>query len=295
VDAPSAEVQFVRNRPRLFGLAYRMLGSRADAEDVVQDAWLRFGSAGAAPAASPEALLTTIVTRLSIDRLRAAKAKRETYIGPWLPEPIQTGGDLGTDPESMAVRHEEISLALLDLMEHLSPIERAVFVLHEAMDYSHREIAGIVECSEQASRQHLRRARQHLAGARRFHAAPGCQRRLTEAFVDACRNGDAASLVALLREDCVLWSDGGGKARAALNPIFGSERILRFFAGAATKEPFDSVHLVEANGQAACTLSFEGRVTSVIVLETDGERITELRTVRNPDKLASWARAVALS
>ena len=231
-DAP--EAVFTAHRSRLVGVAYRLLGSVGDAEDVVQEAWLRWGRVDTATVADPEAFLVRTVSRLALDRLRRIAARRETYVGPWLPEPVLTGGR--DDPAAEAERAASVSLAMLVVLETLSPLERTVFVLHEAFAYSTAEIAEIVERSPAAVRQLAHRAREHVAARRpRFSADPAVRRAATERFLRASLEGDLAALLELLAPDATLWADGGGKAKAPLRPIRGADKIARFFAAIGTE------------------------------------------------------------
>jgi RNA polymerase sigma-70 factor (ECF subfamily) len=276
---------FEGQRPRLFGIAYRMLGNAAEAEDVVQDAWLRYERAGA-DAESPGAFLATIVSRLCLDRLRSARVKRETYPGPWLPEPLVEPIDAGPAPDDLVGGHELISYATMVLLENLAPQERAVFVLSEAFNYSHREIATTLGVSEPGSRQLLHRARQRLhERERRYTTTTAERRRLTEAFLRAAGSGEMESLKDLLAEDIVVTSDGGGKRAAALNPIYGRDRVFRFIMGTMGKEPPERMALALVNGEPGFVSWFRGRVQLVANLEWEDGRLKQFRVMRNPDKL----------
>ncbi|MCA9823370.1 MAG: RNA polymerase sigma factor SigJ [Dehalococcoidia bacterium] len=281
--SPKSEV-FESQRGTLFGIAYRMLGSAAEAEDAVQDTWLRFH--GSTDIESPRAYLTTIVSRICIDRLRSARARREVYPGTWLPEPLVEPIDAEPGPEQVAGGQELISYASMVLLETLAPAERAVFVLSEAMGFSHREIAEKLGITEAASRQTLHRARRHLADReQRYTATAEDRRRLTEAFLRASGSGDIASLTDLFAEDIVVTSDGGGKRVAALNPIHGRDRVLRFLVGTMEKEPADEVRLVRVNGDPGLVTWRRGKVQ--LVASFDWDEMGKLRTLhmmRNPDK-----------
>ena len=221
---------FTAHRARLVGVAYRLLGSVGDAEDVVQEAWLRWARVDTATVADPLAFLVRTVSRLALDRLRRIAARRETYVGPWLPEPVLTGGP--DDPAAEAERASSVSMAMLVVLETLTPLERTVFVLHEAFAYSYAEIAEIVDRSPAAVRQLAHRAREHVAARRpRFAADPAVRRTATERFLRASLEGDLAALLELLAPDATLWADGGGKAKAPLRPIHGADKIARFFVG----------------------------------------------------------------
>jgi RNA polymerase sigma-70 factor, ECF subfamily len=220
---------FDRHRPLLFSIAYRMLGSVMDAEDVVQEAFLRWQRAPRAEVRSPKAYLSAVVTRLCIDQLRSARKRREEYVGPWLPEPLPT------EPDTAAI-DESLSMAFLILLESLNPTERAVFLLREVFDYE--EISRLVGKSEANCRQIARRARDSIAARRpRFESSPEQEERLLGSFLEASLDGDMESLVSVLSEDVTLWSDGGGKTRAALNPIHGANRVSRFLFGILRQAP----------------------------------------------------------
>ena len=227
---------FERHRSLLFSIAYRMLGSVTDAEDIVQEAYLRWQEAPETEVRSPKSYLSAVVTRLSIDRLRSARARREEYVGPWLPEPLvseraeDAGGTTGLD--------ESLSMAFMVLLESLNPVERAVFLLREVFDYDYEEISRIVGKSEDNCRQIAHRARQSVAARRpRFERSPEQEERLTERFVEACVSGNMEGLLGLLSEDVTLWSDGGGKVAAAPYPIHGPERVARFLLGVLRTVP----------------------------------------------------------
>ena len=227
---------FERYRSLLFSIAYRMLGSVADAEEILQEAYLRWREAPEAEVRSPKSYLSAVVTRLSIDRLRSARAWREEYVGPWLPEPLVTEG--AEEVADSIELDESLSMAFLVLLESLNPMERAVFLLREVFDYDYGEISRIVERSEDNCRQIARRARQSVAARRpSFEQSPEQKERLTERFVEACMSGDMQGLVGLLCEDVTLWSDGGGKVAAAPYPIHGPERVARFLLGVLRTVP----------------------------------------------------------
>lgn len=285
---------FAAQRELLFGLAYRMLGSVADAEDVVQDAYLRWRETDAERVKSPRAYLTTVATRLAIDRLRALRRERETYVGPWLPEPLAAQDAPGPSRAELA---ESLSLAFLALLESLQPVERAVFLLHEVFAYDHDEIAPIVEKNPENCRQILSRARKQLQmGRPRFDPRPERQQALLEQFIATCRSGDLPALVGMLTEDVVFYSDGGGKASAARVPIFGADKVARLLLGLTRKASPNIVpRFHDVNGQLALVRYEDGAVRDVTVLETapDG-RICAIRAVRNPDKLSrvpGWQEA----
>lgn len=282
-EAPDAAA-FEALRPRLFGIAYRMIGRRAAAEDIVQEAWLRLARVRGVD--SMEGFLVTTVTRLSIDHLRSARVRRESYVGPWLPEPLLTTAD---DPGREVERAEALSLALLRVLDRLNPLERAVFLLREVFDYTYDEVAQVVERRTDHCRQLARRARQRVRDGRpSVEADPAEHERLLARFLEATEEGDLASLEAMLSEDVVLLTDGGGKVRAALNPIHGPDRVARFMVGVRRKVEGElRVTLGRANGMPAALLHVDGRLDSIMTLDVKDGRITTLFSVRNPDKLPS--------
>ncbi|MER7913629.1 RNA polymerase sigma-70 factor [Streptomyces sp. NPDC096068] len=294
-DASAASAaEFTAHRPRMFGLAYRMLGSAEEAEDTVQDAYLRWSGADRAAIAHPAAWLATVVTRLSLNRLTSARAKREEYAGPWLPEPVLTrDGALG--PLESAERRDAVSTALLVLLERLTPTERAVYVLREAFAYSHREIAGVLELGEANCRQVYGRAVRRLERPEaRFAPAEEQRHRLVESFVGAAREGDLAGLERLLAEDVVWWSDGGGKVSAARRPVVGRDAVLRFLAGVARRtEEGTEVVLAEVNGAPALVSHRKGTLLAVTTFDLRDGAISGVRVVVNPDKLAFAQRQLA--
>lgn len=285
---PTVE-RFEAYRPLLFGIAYRMLGSVVEAEDIVQDAFLRYQAVSPDSVEQPRAFLCTIVTRLALDQLKSARARREAYLGSWLPEPLLTEDvDDRLDPDARIGTSESISLAFLVLLESLTPVERAVFLLREVFDFSYPEIANIVGKSEAACRQTFHRARQSVADRRpRFPDSPAAQRRLTDSFVQACTTGNLDSLLSLLTQDITLWADGGGKVRAAVHPVQGRDQVARFLFGIMRKAPSDMVFAeASVNGAPGIIGRVDGTVSSVLVLEIAGGQIAGIRIVANPDKLA---------
>ncbi|MCB5909212.1 RNA polymerase sigma-70 factor [Streptomyces pinistramenti] len=290
---PATEV-FEEHHPVLHGVAYRMLGRVADAEDVVQDAWLRWSSADRADVREPRAYLVRITTRLAIDRLRQVQARRESYVGPWLPEPLATDtGRDAPDTAERAVFAESVTLALLVVMESLSPLERAVFVLREAFGYPYAEIAAVLDRSEPAVRQLAGRARRHVEDGRpRFDIDPRLQRDLTERFMAAAAGEDLAGLVGLLAEDARLVGDSGGKAKAPLRILETADKVGRFLIG-VTRTGLAGMEyvLIEVNGGIAVLAHIDGRPDSVIQLDVADGRIQTVYVVRNPDKLVSLTRA----
>ncbi|WP_255954305.1 RNA polymerase sigma-70 factor [Streptomyces odontomachi] len=296
--------EFETHRPRLFSLAYRMLGSAAEAEDAVQDAYLRWGHrphpSGSGAGAEregieqPAAWLTTVLTRLCLNRLTSARARRERYVGPWLPEPVLTAdGALG--PLESVEQRDAVSTALLLLLERLTPVERAVYVLREAFAYSHREVAETLDLSEANARQLYRRATAHVAAPeRRFSAEPERLRALVESFLAAARDGDLSRLETLLAKD-VTWSgDGGGKARAGRRPIEGRTKVVRFLAGGAIKFAGGmDFQITEVNGAPGLLIREDAQLIAVATFELRDDVIAEMRAVVNPDKLAYVARQLA--
>jgi RNA polymerase sigma-70 factor (ECF subfamily) len=277
-------------RPLLFSIAYRMLGSAMDAEDVVQEAFLRWQQQDPATVASPKSYLTTVVTHLSIDSLRSARVRREEYIGQWLPEPL-VADERAVDADPVALA-ESLSLAFLTLLERLTPIERAVFLLHDVFSYPFDEIARIVGKSGANCRQIALRARRHLGTGRpRFISHTEEQERLTEQFMRAITSGDLTALLALLADDVVAYSDGGGKVTAARRPVSGADHVGRFFIGFAAKAPpAFALRIATINGQPALVGELDGRLFGVYALEVAAGRIRAIRVVLNPDKLHGLER-----
>lgn len=278
----TATTEYEALRPRLLAIAYRMLGSAAEAEDAVQDAWLRWQTTDHDAVRDPGAWLATTLGRLCIDRLTSARARRETYPGPWLPEPVVT-----TEP----IDTESISLGFLVLLERLSPVERAVFLLHKVFDHSHGEIARALGISDAAARQACHRAQVRIDAERpRFVASRADHERLLRAFASALTTGDIHGMTALLAEDAVLAADSGGKVRgAARKPVCGGGTVARFLAGVFAKQPLPaefSFEVRDVNGWPALVGRMPDGVVFVIAIETDGRRITAVRNIVNPDKLA---------
>jgi RNA polymerase sigma-70 factor (ECF subfamily) len=298
-DIDRAAAVFAEYRNFLFSVAYRILGSAADAEDAVQDAWLRWSAADRSQVADPKAYLRRIVSNVAMDRLRSARAQRETYVGPWLPEPILTGGDV-QDTATATEMADSVSMALLVVLETLTPFERAVFVLREAFGFSHAEIAGAVDRSEDAVRQTAYRAREHVQ-ARRPGVQPDAarQREVTRLFLAAAAGGDINTLMQILAPDVTLWTDGGGKVRQARRPVSGASQVARWFAGIAT-QPYEgiapadmSIEVVEINGAPGIVFSGDGRVVSTLTLDFDeAGRIAGIYNVANPDKLRAVATRI---
>ncbi|MFE7172159.1 RNA polymerase sigma-70 factor [Streptomyces sp. NPDC057616] len=278
--------EFETHRPRLFGLAYRMLGSAHEAEDIVQDAYLRFSAADRAGIEHPAAWLAKVVGNLCLNRLTSARARRERYVGVWLPEPVVTSdGTLG--PLESAEQREAVSLALLVLLERLGPTERAVYVLREAFGYGHREIAEALDLTEANSRQLYRRAVRRVNEERpRFEPAPEQQEELVTSFITAARDGDLAGLEKLLTADVTFSSDGGGKVRAALRAVEGPDKVARLVAGVVERYVAGlSVTKVEVNGAEGLAIWDGDTLFGVTVFEMRDGLISHVRAVLNPDKL----------
>lgn len=277
---------FEQHRPRLFGIAYRMLGSRADAEDVLQEAYLRWHRASVEEIRSPEAWLVTATTRLCIDRLRLAREAREVYVGPWLPEPILSDASPPAD-EPLDVA-SSLSIAFLVVLERLAPEERAAFLLHEVFDSDYKEIAQVLGKSETACRQIVSRARKRVRENRpRMQVTETARRALLDRFVAAVQTQDKEALLSLFAESASWTSDGGGKARAALKVLRGRERVVRFVLGVLGRHTDKfSFKPVTINNEAGLAIHTpDGKLFSVISARTDGARILDVFTVLNPDKL----------
>jgi RNA polymerase sigma-70 factor (ECF subfamily) len=283
---------FESYRSYLFAIAYRMLGSAMDAEDMVQETWVRYQATPPETIRSLKAYLTTILTRLCMDQLQLAHRKREQYIGPWLPEPVLTpelAEETEADnPEKRVDMQESISLAFLILLEQLQPFERAVFLLREVFGYEFAEIASMLAKSEAACRRSFSRAKLHLQQHRpRFPASPNTHRQLLTGFLRATQVGDMESLTSMLAEQVTLWADGGGKARgAATRPVWGRDAVMRFILGTRRFWPVDArVEIEEVNGQAALVVHVGDRAFSVLTIEAEQGQIQTIRILANPEKL----------
>jgi RNA polymerase sigma-70 factor (TIGR02957 family) len=287
-----AATVFDRHRRLLFTVAYQMLGSVADAEDTVQDAWLRWSSAPRDDVADPKAYLVRVASRLALDRLNSARARRETYVGPWLPEPLLTDpADAAPDPAEAAEIGEQVSLALLVVLETLSPLERAVFVLREVFGMPAAEVAAVLDRSEASVRQVAHRARQHVEARRpRFDTNRLTQRVVTERFFAAVAGGDVDQLMAVLSPGVVLVSDGGGQASAALRPVEGADRVARFLFGIAAKGQRDfpglRMELADVNGSPAIVGWLGDDPFGVVSLVVVEGRVDQVLVMVNPEKLA---------
>ena len=277
--------EFEAYRALLFAIAYRMTGSAADAEDLVQDAYIRYASADREVVRDVKAFLVTILTRLALDKLKSAQHQRETYIGPWLPEPVLTG--IEGDPYARATRDERIELALLRTLERLGPQERAVFLLHEVLDHDHNEIAELLEITPAASRQVLHRAKERVAAEKQRFAPPAEeQRRIVDRFMAALAAGNVDALRDVLARDVVSIGDGGGKAFAARHPVVGFDAVARLWLGLAAKFTAGlTITLEEVNGAPALVGRRDGEIQNVLSFTFDGDRIAELVSVVNPEKL----------
>lgn len=276
---------FQEHRPYLFSIAYRLLGSATDADDILQEAFLRWDRARPDDVQSVRAYLSTVVVRLCMDQLRSARARREVYVGPWLPEPVLTTDR--SDLTETVVMRESLSFAFLLMLEKLSPLERAVFVLREVFDYDYAEIATIVDKSASNCRQAFHRARQRLADqeAARFQVSLKHQQELTEEFLRAVNSGEVDGLLHLLADDVTSVSDGGGKALAGLRPIHTRDRVARGFLGNLRKMPADHAWIDEINGQPAIVATRNGEPYGIVLLDIRDGRVQVLYSVVNPDKL----------
>lgn len=279
---------FEQHRPLLFSIAYRMLGSVMEAEDMVQETFVRYQKTDVSAIQSPRSYLCSIVTRLCLDHLKSARNQRETYLGPWLPEPLPTQYQLENPGGAMSTQ-DSISMAFLVLLEALNPLERAVFLLREVFDYDYAEIAKMLAKSEATCRQAFSRAKKHISANRpRYDVSREAHQRLVMQFVQAIQEGDLSALQSLLAEDVTIWSDGGGKIAAAIRPIHGRDAAAKFIAGLARlgAKMQAVAQIVILNGRESLLVrDGAGKVETVLILETDGAQLTALRFIRNPDKL----------
>jgi RNA polymerase sigma-70 factor (ECF subfamily) len=289
VDLDRTATIFEEQRSYLFSIAYRLLGTVGDAEDLVQDAYLRWRNASDEQVRSPRAYLATIVVRLCLDHLRSARSRREVYVGPWLPEPLVTTGR--ADLTDTLELRESLSFAFLLMLEKLTPLERAVFVLREVFDFDYSEIAVTVDKSEANCRQVFHRAKRRIhEGEVRFEAPPDLLQELTEQFMRAATSGNLDQVVRLLADDVVHTPDGGGKVAAGTRPIVSPDRVARGMLGNLRKMPPDRAWIEEINGQPAIVATLHGRAYAVMLLEIRDGQIRRVYTVANPDKLADVAR-----
>ncbi|MFD8939499.1 RNA polymerase sigma factor SigJ [Streptomyces sp. NPDC059578] len=282
---------FEEHRSVLMGVAYRMLGRVVDAEDVVQDAWLRWSGADRSEVRDPRGYLVRVTTRLAIDRLRQVQTRRESYVGPWLPEPLVTDfGSVAQDGAQRAVLADSVSLAVLVVLESLSPLERAVFVLREAFGYPYGEIAVTLDRTEAAVRQLANRARKHVEERRpRYDVDPDERRDLTERFLAAAAEGDLERLLSMLAPDARLVGDSGGKSRAPLRVIESADKVARFLCGVAHKGTggVTTFEFLEVNGGVAVLVRDDGAPDAVFQLDVADGRVQRVYLIRNPDKLIS--------
>jgi len=284
----NAATQFETYRPLMFSIAYRMLGSAVEAEDIIQETYLRYQSVPPETITSPKAFLCTIVTRLCLNQLQSARAQRETYIGPWLPEPVLTDDDPRLAPSDQATLHDSISMAFLVLLEQLTPLERAVFLLREVFDYEYAEVAEIVGKEEAACRQLFSRAKKRIAAQRpRFRPSRDEHRQLLDQFLQAVSAGEMEGLRQLLADDVTMWADGGGKVRgAATQPLHGRNAVARFVL-ASTRFLVEGYHaeIAEVNGEPAVVLRADDRALLVLFSTGAHGKVQEIRVIGNPDKL----------
>jgi RNA polymerase sigma-70 factor, ECF subfamily len=276
---------FSQHRSFLFAIAYRMLGTVTDAEDMVQETFLRWQQTAETTVKSAKNYLSTITTRLCIDHLRSARVQREQYVGSWLPEPLMTAQT--DDPSAQVELADSISIAFLVVLERLSPIERAVFLLREVFEYDYDEIAQMVGKSSANCRQILKRSRQHITAQRpRFPVSHQQQEQITAQFLEASTQGDLQGLLSLLAQDVTLWADGGGQVTAALRPLHGAMKVARFLLALRSKWFSTSVaQLIEVNGQPGINYSIDGEIHSVVTFEIVDGLIQSIYSMRNPDKL----------
>ncbi|MFJ8027879.1 RNA polymerase sigma-70 factor [Streptomyces sp. NPDC096311] len=281
--------EFMEARPHLFGIAYRVLGSVVEAEDIVQDAWLRWQNTNRADISEPTAFLATVTSRLAINLAQSAPKRRESYVGPWLPEPVDTR----VDPQLGAERAEALDLAVLHLMERLNPVERAAYVLREAFDYPYKRIADILETSEANTRQLVSRARKRLAAERREPVSPAAHRRLLEVFLSAAQTGNLSVLEDVLTADVVSYSDGGGIRGASRIPVVGRSHVSKYLAAFAPRFwPQRDVRWVEANGRPAVLVSADGNSVALLSVDVSERGIERIMWVLNPAKLAPYVASL---
>ncbi|MFD0250509.1 RNA polymerase sigma-70 factor [Streptomyces sp. NPDC127113] len=285
-----ATEEFLRLRPRLFGIAYRILGSAAEAEDVVQETWVRWQKADRDAVHEPGAFLTTVAARLAINLAQSARVRRETYVGPWLPEPVDTA----PDPQLGAERAAAVEMAVLLVLEKLNPVERTAYVLREAFDYPYDRVAEILETSKANARQLVSRARRHLADERRERVDPATHRRLLEVFLSAAQTGDLAVLEDVLTADVVSYSDGGGIRGASKIPVVGRLHVSRYLAAFAPRFwPQAETRWVEANGRPAVLVLTAGTPVALLSVDVCAEGIDRIMWVMNPAKLMPYAASLA--
>ncbi|MFJ3779172.1 RNA polymerase sigma-70 factor [Streptomyces sp. NPDC090075] len=285
-----ATKDFLSARSQLFGIAYRLLGSAVEAEDVVQETWLRWQNTDRARVQEPAAFLTTVATRLAINLAQSARVRRESYVGPWLPEPVDTA----QDPQLGAERAEALEMAVLMLLEKLNPVERTAYVLREAFDYPYGRVAEILETTEANARQLVSRGRRHLAAERRERVAPADHRRLLEVFLTAARTGDLTVLEDVLAADVVSYSDGGGIRGASRIPVVGRRRVAQYLVAFAPRFwPRTEVRWVEANARPAVLVSSGGAPVALLSVDVSADGIDRIMWVMNPAKLSPYAAALS--
>lgn len=281
--------EFMAARPHLFGIAYRVLGSVVEAEDIVQDAWLRWQNTNRADIVEPTAFLATVTSRLAINLAQSAPKRRESYIGPWLPEPVDTR----LDPQLGAERAEALDMAVLHLMEKLNPVERAAYVLREAFDYPYKRIADMLETSEANTRQLVSRARKRLSAERREPVSPAAHRRLLEVFLSAAQTGNLSVLEDVLTSDVVSYSDGGGIRGASKIPVVGRSHVSKYLAAFAPRFwPPTEVRWVEANGRPTVLVSADGNSVALLSVDVSERGIERIMWVMNPAKLAPYVASL---
>ncbi|KOV52705.1 RNA polymerase sigma24 factor [Streptomyces sp. AS58] len=284
-----ATQQFMAARPQIFGIAYRILGSAAEAEDIVQEAWMRWQNTDRTDIHEPTAFLTTITTRLAINFAQSARVRRESYVGPWLPEPVDTRAD----PQLGAERAEALELGILLLLEKLNPVERAAYILREAFDYPYKQIADMLETSEANTRQLVSRARKHLSAERKGTVSSETHRRLLEAFVAAAQTGSLAELEHILTEDVVSYADGGGMRGASKIPVVGRTHVSKYLAAFAPRFwPRAEIRWVEANGMPAVLVSAEGHPVALLSVDVSERGVERIMWVMNPAKLEPYVASL---
>lgn len=292
-DADSLEQatrEFLAARPQLFGIAYRILGSAVEAEDIVQEAWLRWQNTDRTDVLEPAAFLTTVTARLAINFAQSARVRRESYIGPWLPEPVDTT----EDPQLGAERAEALELAVLFLLEKLNPVERAAYVLREAFDYPYKQVADMLETSEANTRQLVSRARKRLASERKERVSPADHKRLLEVFLTAAQTGNLAVLEDVLAADVVSWADGGGMRGASKIPVVGRPHVSKYLAAFAPRFwPQADIRWVEANGRPAVLVSADGNAVALLSVDASAEGIDRIMWVMNPAKLLPYVASLS--
>jgi RNA polymerase sigma-70 factor (TIGR02957 family) len=284
-DTRDEQDPYIEHRRLMFATAYRMLGSVSDAEDVLQDTWLSWSTADRDAIRHPKAYLVRMVTNLSLNRLTSARATRETYVGPWLPEPLLTSPDIAAETELA----DSVSTAMLVVLETLSPVERAVFLLREVFGYSHAEIAETLERPEPTVRQIAHRAREHVQARRpRFDADQTQRRQVTTRFMEACAGGDLNAVMELLAPEVTAWSDGGGKVTAARRPLHGTDHVARWIVGFLAKPELAALTMEPAiiNGELGILATLDGHTVGALSFDLADGRIQNLRFQVNPEKLS---------